>query len=47
MKILRTEQLTKTYGDVIAVNQLTCCFELGKIYGLLGRNGAGKTTLMN
>lgn len=39
-------QLTKSYGDVTAVNQVSFSIEAEKIYGLLGRNGAGKTTVM-
>lgn len=39
-------QLTKKYGDFVALDQVNLCIEAGMIYGLLGRNGAGKTTLM-
>lgn len=38
--------LTKKYGEVMAVDHVTLTFEEGKIYGLLGRNGAGKSTLI-
>lgn len=41
---IRCEQLTKTYGDVQAVNDLTMTVPVGSIFGFLGRNGAGKTT---
>jgi ABC-2 type transport system ATP-binding protein len=44
--IVEARSLTKSYGDVTAVNTVSFCLEAGKIYGLLGRNGAGKTTLM-
>jgi bacitracin transport system ATP-binding protein len=44
--IISTENLTKTYRDQVAVNNVNIHVEQGKIYGLLGRNGAGKTTFM-
>lgn len=40
------KNLTKAYGRVLAVNQVSFAIEANKIYGLLGRNGAGKTTIM-
>ena len=36
--------LTKRFGDVIAVNNLSLNIRRGEIYGFLGLNGAGKTT---
>lgn len=39
-----TAGLTKTYGDMCAVNGLALNVPHGAIYGFLGRNGAGKTT---
>ncbi len=44
--IVEVRQLTKSYGRVRAVDQVSFSIEAGKIYGLLGRNGAGKTTIM-
>ena len=44
MSIVETADLTKAYGDFIAVNQLSLHVEEGEIYGFLGPNGAGKTT---
>ncbi len=41
---LKIENLTKTYGDFKALNQVSLEAETGKILGILGRNGAGKTT---
>lgn len=42
--IITTTQLTKTYGDQIAVDNLNMTVKQGEIYGFLGQNGAGKTT---
>ena len=44
--IVEVRNLTKSYGSVMAVNQVSFSIETGKIYGLLGRNSAGKTTIM-
>jgi len=44
--ILKTNNLTKTYHGVNALNDVSVTLEAGKIYGLIGQNGAGKTTLM-
>lgn len=38
------EHLTKRYGSVTAVDDLSLAIEAGQVYGLLGPNGAGKTT---
>ena len=42
--MLRVENVTKKYGDLVAVNNLSFEVEKGEIFGLLGLNGAGKTT---
>ena len=42
--VLQTEQLTKRYGDLTAVEALTLEVHEGEILGFLGPNGAGKTT---
>jgi len=42
--MLRIENLTKTYGDKIAVDDLTLTIEGGEICAFIGHNGAGKTT---
>ncbi|HEY7349821.1 MAG TPA: ABC transporter ATP-binding protein [Ktedonobacterales bacterium] len=44
--VVEVHRLTKSYGNVTAVNDISFFMEAGKIYGLLGRNGAGKTTIM-
>ena len=45
MSILRCENLSKSYGQKVVLNELNLELESGKIYGLIGRNGAGKTTM--
>jgi ABC-2 type transport system ATP-binding protein len=45
--VLETSNLSKNYGSIQALKQVTLQLEAGRIYGLLGRNGAGKTTLLN
>jgi ABC-2 type transport system ATP-binding protein len=39
-----TENLTKSFGNILAVDKLNLKIPYGKAYGLLGPNGAGKTT---
>jgi ABC-2 type transport system ATP-binding protein len=46
MSIIRTENLTKKYEDLVAVDGLNLEVEEGEIFGLLGPNGAGKTTTL-
>ena len=43
-KAIRTEGLTKRYGDTLALDSLDLAIEPGEVYGYLGPNGAGKTT---
>lgn len=44
--VIKTENLTKRFGDFIAANEITFEVEKGEIFGFLGANGAGKTTAM-
>lgn len=46
MPIIETHELTKRYGDQLAVNQLSFTIEEGEIFGFLGPNGSGKTTTL-
>ena len=44
--VIKTEKLTKRFGDFTAVNEITFEVNKGEIFGFLGANGAGKTTAM-
>jgi len=44
MNIIQTENLTKRYGDTLAVDDVSIHVQQREIYGFLGLNGAGKTT---
>ena len=43
---LEVRNLTRRYGDLVAVDDLNLTVNAGDIYGFLGPNGAGKTTAM-
>ena len=45
--MIEVRNLTKKYGNNLAVNDLSFNIENGRVYGLLGPNGAGKSTTMN
>jgi ABC-2 type transport system ATP-binding protein len=45
--MISAQNLTKKYGDKIALNSLTLDIAPGEIFCLLGQNGAGKTTTIN
>lgn len=47
MNGIEVKNITKTFGSVRALHDVSVTIEPNKIYGLLGRNGAGKTTLLN
>ncbi|MDP7578923.1 MAG: ABC transporter ATP-binding protein [SAR202 cluster bacterium] len=44
--VIQTDGLTKRYGNVLAVDNLSMEVRRGRVYGLLGPNGSGKTTTM-
>ena len=43
---VEVENLTKRFGDFVAVDALNFTVEHGEMFGLLGPNGAGKSTLI-
>ncbi len=43
---LKIKNLTKKFGDITVLNDISLSMESGKIYGFVGRNGCGKTMLM-
>lgn len=47
MSTLRTIDVTKTYGDLLALSNLSIDLKDGELHGLIGPNGAGKTTFVN
>src|ERR1700723_3634389 len=44
--VIKTNKLTKRFGDFVAVDEITFEVYKGEIFGFLGANGAGKTTAM-
>jgi branched-chain amino acid transport system ATP-binding protein len=47
MSFFETQRLTKNFGGLTAVNDLSFKVEQGEIFGLIGPNGSGKTTVFN
>lgn len=46
MSVLRTENLTKKFGGVVATDSVSLTLDAGKVHALIGPNGAGKTTFI-
>jgi ABC-2 type transport system ATP-binding protein len=46
MPVIRTEQLTKSYGRHRGIDDVDLTVEQGEVFGFLGPNGAGKTTMI-
>ncbi|MDK2923076.1 MAG: branched-chain amino acid transport system ATP-binding protein, partial [Pseudothermotoga sp.] len=47
MAILKLDKVTKKFGGLVAVNNVSLELEQGQLAGLIGPNGAGKTTIFN
>ncbi len=45
--ILRVQEVSKTFGGVLALNRLSFDVEKGEVLGIIGPNGSGKTTVVN
>jgi ABC-2 type transport system ATP-binding protein len=45
-RVLEIDRISKRYGDVVAVDDLSLDVSAGELFGFVGRNGAGKTTTM-
>jgi ABC-type multidrug transport system ATPase subunit len=46
LTLIKVESVTKRYGNLVAVNNLSLQIPAGEVYALVGANGAGKSTLM-
>ena len=47
MEAIKFENITKSFGKVLANKDISFSLEEGQIYSILGENGSGKTSLMN
>jgi len=46
MSAIETRNLTRRFGDFVAVNKASISVEKGEVFGFLGPNGSGKTTVI-
>lgn len=46
MSIVEVNHISKSYGDKMAVNDVSFTVDQGEIFGIIGQNGAGKTTII-
>ena len=44
--MIEAVNVTKSFGDIVAVDDVTLSIESGKVFGLIGTNGAGKSTFL-
>ncbi|PKN24633.1 MAG: ABC transporter ATP-binding protein, partial [Deltaproteobacteria bacterium HGW-Deltaproteobacteria-21] len=47
MSLLKTQEISKAFGKLIAVNRVTLDIRQGDIHAIIGPNGAGKSTYFN
>ena len=47
MTLLKLENITKQFGGLVAIDQVSLEIEAGQFVGIVGPNGSGKTTLFN
>lgn len=45
--VLRIENVNKSFGGLLALNDINLEIERGKVHAIIGPNGAGKSTLLN
>ena len=44
--MIETKNLTKRFGDIVAVDHIDAVIKDGSVFGLIGTNGAGKSTFL-